>query len=152
MKPKIYFILGSFLSLLALTGLSISALYLSNLSFFILRRQGHMIGPGRWNNIISAFPLWIPVVAAVSAVLAIIVLKKYDFSYKKNFYLIIIAFLSAIILGGIAFDLLGLNDIFLRRGPMRRFYRQFDTDPNFDQFPRRQNLHQPGRGRFFEQN
>lgn len=75
---------------------------------------------------IDRFPLWIPLLAIISIILGIWMLKKYDFSYKKNFWLIIIGFIISIILTAFALDYLGFNDAWSRKGPMRRFYQQLE--------------------------
>ena len=75
---------------------------------FSIRNHGPM-GDIRLQQIISNFPLWAPIVAGLGIILGISLLKKYDFSYKKNYYLIIIAILSAIILSGILIDKFNLD-------------------------------------------
>lgn len=125
MKPKWYFVLGSIFSLIGLIGLVIIAVFLTNLTFFLLKKHGPM-GQWRLQQLIETFPLWIPIVALVSIVLGILFLKKYDFSYKKNFWLIAFAFFISIIFAGFAINQLGLNNYWSRRGPMRRFYQQFE--------------------------
>jgi hypothetical protein len=56
-------------------------------------------------------------------------LKKYDFSYKKNFLLIIVGLVLAIFLAAFTIDSLGFNEFWARKEPMRRFYQHLD--PNF---------------------
>lgn len=57
-------------------------------------------------------------------------LKRYDFSYKKNFWLIAGGFVLAIVISGMLIDILGLDKIWSRRGPMRRFYQKNQQLPN----------------------
>ena len=54
-------------------------------------------------------------------------LKKYDFSYKKNFHLIIIGIITSIIIAGLFIDYLGLNDVWSHQGIMRRLYQQSEN-------------------------
>ncbi len=126
MKPRWYFVLGSSLMILGLVSSSISAIFLTNLSFFLLRQHG----PGAWKLqlILESFPLWIPLLAFFGIAIGIFLLKKYDFSYKKNFYLIIGTFVIAIILGAFIIDLTKINDTWFRQKPMRRFYQQLEIE------------------------
>jgi hypothetical protein len=131
MKPRWYFVLGSLLMIAGLAGFSIGAVFLTNLMLFSLRQHGPM-GQWRLQALLSSFPLWIPILAIAGTVLGIWMLKKYDFSYKKNFWLIIIGFISSIVIAAYIIDYLGLNDIWSRQGPMRRFYQQIQGQkPSF---------------------
>ena len=125
MKPRWYFVLGSLLMVVGLAGFSMGAVFLTNLTFFLLRQHGPM-GQWRLQIMLDSFPLWVPILAVIGIVLGIVMLKKYDFSYRKNFWLIIAGFIISIILAAFVLDYLGLNDIWSRRGPMRRFYQQID--------------------------
>lgn len=123
MKPRWYFILGSLLTLVGLVSSVILAVFLTNLTIFLLRRHGPM-GQWRLQQILTGFPWWAPVLALLGIISGIWLLKKYDFSYRKNFKLIIIGFLLTIFLSAFIIDNLGLNDLWSRQGPMRRFYLQ----------------------------
>lgn len=143
MRPKWYFVIGSLLSLVGLVGLTIGAVFLGNITFFLLRSHGPM-GQWRLESMIASFPWWIPILAIGGMVLGIWLLKKYDFSYKKNFLLIVIGFVASIIIASWAIDRLGLNETWSRRRPMRRFYQRLEKQENF--FPK-------SRGnRFYRQN
>ena len=139
MKPRWYFIMGSLLTIAGLVGFSIGTVFLTNITLFLIRRHGPM-GQWRLQQLLSSFPLWIPVLAILGIVLGIWMLRKYDFSYKKNFWLIILGFIFSVILAAFVIDQLGLNDMWSRQGPMRRFYQQIEGQA----FPRGQ-----GQGRAF---
>lgn len=124
MKPKWYFVLGSLILFSSLVGLSMGAIFLVNLNIFLIRRGG-IFNPWRLQTILSTFPLWIPTIAVLGVILVIWLLKKYDFSYKKNFKLIIAIFVSAILLAGFLLDGLKLNE-YLLRGRMRNFYQNVE--------------------------
>jgi hypothetical protein len=126
MRPKWYFVLGSSLLFLALVTLIILAVFLFNVSLFALRRQGPM-HLWRLEMLLSNLPLWIPILAILALWGGIKLLKKYDFSYKKNFLLIIITFVIAIISAAWAIDSLGLNELWSRKEPMRRFYQNLEN-------------------------
>lgn len=145
MKPRWYFVLGSSLLFFALVVLIIAAVFLFNLTVFILRRQGPM-RLWRVEMLISELPLWIPILAVLALWGGIKLLKKYDFSYKKNFLLIIVGFVLAIILVAFTFDSLGFNEFFARKEPTRRFYQHLN--PNVEGKQLKNNSGQ-GNGRQF---
>ncbi len=127
MKPRLYFIAGSVIGLFSLVGISFGLIFLFNLIIFLLRRHGPM-GQWRIEMMLSSFSWWIPVVAIAGIILSVFLLKKYDFSYKKNFVLIIIAFIASIIVSAFLIDSLGLNEVWSKRGPMRNFYHKLESD------------------------
>jgi hypothetical protein len=137
MKPRWYFLLGSFSMITGLVGLSIGVAFLTNLTLFLFRQHGPG-GQWRLELILNSFSWWIPAVAIIGISLGIWLLKRFDFSYKKNFPLIVIGFIFSIFIAALAMDVFGFNDIWSKRGPMRRFYQQLE---NRDSIPQR------GRGR-----
>ena len=139
MKPKWYFLLGSLSIFVALVGLVIVTIFLISLVTFSLRTHGPM-GTVRYQQIISNFPWWAPIVVIVGLITGVILLKKYDFSYKRNFLFINMRFISALLLAGILIDTLGFDNLWIKRGPMRRFYQQYNGDYN-------QEWNNNGRGR-----
>ncbi len=120
MKPRIYFIIGSIVSFIGLVGLMIGAVFFTNLTLFLLRKQGP--GTGRLIQMFDAFPLWVPFIALILVILGILLLKKYDFSYKKNFPVLILTVILAVVLSAKIIDTIGLNETWSRSGPMRRLY------------------------------
>jgi len=137
-KPKWYFAAGSLLLFSGLVSLSVGAIFLINLTIFILRKRGP-ITCWRLQTMIENFPLWVPVLAVIGIILGVRLLKKYDFSYKKNFKLIVISFILAVLFAGFLIDRLGLNDYWARRGSMKRFYQRFEPRNDFNKSGRRCN-------------
>ena len=135
MKPRWFFVAGSVFSVAGLVAFSIAAVFLTNLTVFLLRKHGPM-GEWRLQMMLESFPWWIPVLAIGGIMAGIWLLKKYDFSYKKNFWLIIAGFIVSVLIAAFIIDRLGLNDMWRRQGPMRRFYQQIEGD-GF-QYPGRQ--------------
>ena len=131
MKPKWYFIIGSTLSIVGLAALSVVSIYFVNIISFLLRKHGPM-GQWRLETMLNSFPIWVPILAVVGIVFGALLLKKYDFSYKKNFTFIIVGFVISIILSGFLVDSLGLNDVWGRKGNMRRFYQQLENSDNLN--------------------
>ncbi|MCK9597325.1 hypothetical protein M0R19_09140 [Candidatus Pacearchaeota archaeon] len=126
MRPKWYFIIGSIFSIAGLVGLSTVSIFLINIILFLLRKN-RLMGQWKLEVMINSFPWWILILAIFGIALGIWMLKKYDFSYKKNFFLIIISFVFSIIIAGFIIDNLGLNEIWSRRNIMRRFYQQIEN-------------------------
>ncbi|MCK4822737.1 hypothetical protein KA005_43640 [bacterium] len=126
MKPRWHFVAGSVMLLSGLVGLSMGIIFLVNLSVFLIRRTGPL-ATWRLQSVISTFPWWIPIFALAGIILAIRLLKKYDFSYKKDFPLLIIAFVISVFLAGFLLDALGLNR-HLSGGRMRKFYQQIELE------------------------
>jgi uncharacterized membrane protein len=82
------------------------------------------MGSYRLAELVASFPWWAPLLAIAGFVLGIWLLKKYDFSYKRNPWAIAAIFLAAVILAGIAIDLTGLSDVWMKQGFMRRYGQQ----------------------------
>jgi hypothetical protein len=129
MKPRVYFIAGSILTFLGLVSSVIVSVFLIGLIRFSLRSHGPMASY-RLDQILSSFPWWAPVLAIVGLIAGIWLLRKYDFSFKINFKVVIVGFILAVIVGGWIIDSIGLNDFLIRRGPMQGIMRQYMQDNN----------------------
>lgn len=127
-----YFVLGSLLSIFGLVGLTIFAIFIINLLFFVSRSHGPMFS-FRLTQIISSFPWWLLILAILAIFAGIFLLKKYDFSYQKNFRLIVFLFILSIILSAWLMDYFGLNESLLRQKRMRRFYQYLNTSQTYPQ-------------------
>jgi hypothetical protein len=127
MRPRWYFVLGSLAMMLGLVSSFVTAVFVINLNFFLLRQHGPM-GQWRLEQMLTSFPLWLPLLAAATIFTGFSLLKKYDFSNQHNFKLIAIAVMIAALAAGAAIDQLGLNDIWLKRDPMRGIYQHLRID------------------------
>ena len=125
MKPRWYFVMGSIAMIAGLVGLTIVSIFFVNITIFSLKTHGPM-GAIRYQELLASFPWWAPVFVLVGLGCGIWMLKKYDFSYRKNFLFVILAFIAAIIISGIFMDYFGINTFLSRQGQMRRFYQQID--------------------------
>jgi hypothetical protein len=122
MKPRWYFVLGSVLFLVSLVILSVGVMFLFNLMFFALRMQGPMAS-WRMSMALSHFPWWGLALSLVGLVAGVKLLKRYDFSYKKNSGLIMIIFVLVMVAAGLLFDRIGLNERLMRKRPrIQKFY------------------------------
>lgn len=135
MRPKVYFVIGSTLAFIGLVASIFTSVFLFGLFRFSIRSHGPM-GEYRWEQLLSSFPWWALLVAIFGLVLGIWFLRRYDFSYKIDFKIVVVGFIFAIIVAGWVFDMTGLNDIFYRQGPMKGMMRQYMQD----------NTLQPGSG------
>ncbi len=125
MKSKWYFAVGSAFMLLGTIVTTVMAVFLINLTIFLIKKQGP--GYGRLTIMLNSFPFWVPILAFFGIGTGIYFLKKYDFSYKKNFFVIIIGFIASIIIAGFVINQLGLNDIWSRHSLMRMFYQRIEN-------------------------
>jgi len=121
MRPKLYFIIGSVLVFVSLILSALSSVFLFGLIRFSLRSHGPM-GQYRFEQLLSSFPWWAAILAVLGLIIGLWLVRKYDFSYKINFKIVIIGFVTAIIIAGYLVDVLGLNDVFSRQGCMNRIY------------------------------
>ena len=137
MKPRLYFLAGSIIGFLSLISLAIASIFLLNLTLFLIRKQGP--GYHRLQVMLSSFPWWIPILGLIFLIAAILLLKKYDFSYRRNFALIIFSFILAIIISVWVIDYLGISQIWSKRS-LRRFYQPLKSNHHqmFNQFKSRQ--------------
>jgi hypothetical protein len=71
-----------------------------------------------------------PIFAILGLITGIWLLRKYDFSYKINFKVIVISFVVAIIVAGWVIDMIGLNDVLFRQGPRQGIMRQYLQENN----------------------
>lgn len=116
MKPKIYFMLGSALTLIGVILSSITSIFLVGLVRFSIRSNGVM-SQYKIDQMVRNFPWWTTVLAILALVLGIWLIRKYDFSYKANFLYIILLFVITIIISGWIVDIAGLNDVIYKHGP-----------------------------------
>lgn len=123
-RPKIYFILGSLLAFLGLVSSIVVSVFLFGLMRFLSRAHGPM-GEYRLEQLLSSFPWWAPVFAVLGLISGIWLLRRYDFSYKIDFKIIIAGFILAIISAGVLIDMTGVNDTWVRRGPMKGMMQKY---------------------------
>jgi len=129
MKPKWMFVVGTIAMILGLVGAYILSSFLVSIISFSLRNHGPM-REYRLQELLASFPFWAVGLAIVGLVLGIILLRKFEFSYKKNFWFIILAFIAAIIISGWLADYFGIEKIWSKQGKMHRLYQQYGGNRN----------------------
>ena len=124
MKPRWYFVLGSLGMFIGLIGISTVSAFLFSLTLFSLKSHGPM-GSTRLQQLLQNFPWWALGIAFVGTVLGVLMLKKFDFSYKKNFLTIVIIFIGSIIIAGFTIDYLEIDSLWARGRMMRGLYQNY---------------------------
>jgi hypothetical protein len=119
MRPKIYFIFGSILTFLGLVASIATSVFIIGLISFLLRSNGRMLGYNKIEYLSSVFAWWLPLIAVLGLIVGIILIRKYDFSYKINLKKAIVLIIFAVIISGWLIDVLGFNDLLVRKGLMR---------------------------------
>lgn len=132
MRPKVYFVIGSILTFIGLVLSILTSVFLIGLMRFSLRAHGPM-GEYQLEELLSHFSWWGPICALLGLVIGIWLLRRYDFSYKINFKVLIIGFIAAIIVAGWVLDMTGLNDVLLHRGPTQGIMQQYLEENNTQQ-------------------
>lgn len=133
MRPRLYFVFGSILLGLGLTGAILTAVFFLNLFVFHLRVRGPVsylqLGPPGILPFVTTFPWAILLASMVAVATGLTLLKRYEFSYKMNFVVLAIVLLVVVGVLGFLLDRVGFNERVAPQPPMRRFYRHyFDQD------------------------
>lgn len=122
MKPKSYFILGSILMAIGvISAITVAILFLS-VDIFSLRLHGPFYQK-HINHMLAIFPWWSLIISLMGIISGYYLLKKYDFSYKKNAKAILIFVIICVILAAYLIDYFSLNNILLKQPPFKGFYQ-----------------------------
>ncbi len=123
MRPKWMFVAATISLVFGIVGVYILSAFLVSIVSFSLRTHGPM-GEVRYQELLDSFPLWAVCLAIIGLIIGVFLLKKFDFSYKKNFVLIILIFVIAVLISGWLADYLGLARVWSKQGQLRRLYHQ----------------------------
>ena len=136
MRPKIYFVCGSLVLFLGVAATTVFAIFFTNITLFALRAIGPFDSM-RLAFLWSVFPWWAPVIGILGIALGIILLKQYDFSYKRSPLWIVLGFLIVVFLFGWMMSRSVLNQRLYMRGPqfMRRVDHERMMEEGFRRFP-----------------
>ena len=133
MLPKWYFYLASILLWLSVIVLLTITLFLLNLIIFRFRIQQltgiSFTGPFLWHFLRYRFPWLIFSLSIGGFYIALQLLKKFDFSYRKNWQLIVLGLLIALLISGAILDRIGLNERLQKRRLLRPLYHQQAIPP-----------------------
>lgn len=126
-RPKWHFVLGATLSSVGLIITMSMSLLAIHLLKFRLTHPG--IGAARkLDFILTNLPWYIPVLGVLGLVGGYYLLKRYDFSYRKNFGYIVLAIIISLLLGSYALSSLRLDDFLTKRGYFRQIYQDQSND------------------------
>ncbi|GAB4218711.1 MAG: hypothetical protein Fur009_1010 [Candidatus Microgenomates bacterium] len=123
MKPKWYFVLGSLLLFIGFLLATMSSIFIFNLILFLLRTHYGPMYQYRLQMILLNYPWWLILIGFLSIFFGVRLLKEYDFSYKKNFWFLVLGYILIIFLSAYIIDYFNLNRFFTRGGFMKRFYQ-----------------------------
>ena len=126
MKPRSYFIIGSLLLGIGLTGVLVLTVFFVNLMTFRLRTHNPFsylwFGHSGLKPFLTVFPWW-PLLLIVGGFAGgIILLKRRDVSYKKGFFALIIGLIISISTLGFLLDKMDFNRRTKGLKPLRPFY------------------------------
>lgn len=127
MRPKIYFILGTILSLIGIITSFIVTTFIFGIIRFYLRSSNGKMAEYKLNLLLENFPWWMIFIAIASLTLGIYLFKKYKYLYKIKTIYLILGFILTTILAGILIDISGFNDVLYKRGYIRQFIQQNQT-------------------------
>ncbi len=135
MRPRTYFIAGSILSALGLFISSTVLVFVLYLTRFAITHPG----PGAERKLallLSNLPWYIPALALASLVGGLYLLRRYDFSYKKNFGYILAIIVAGLWIGSIALERSRIEEFLTQRGIFRRLNLQQNSPrPSAPNFP-----------------
>lgn len=122
-RPRIYFILGALLGILGLTITIIICVLFVEITLFRLRAHGPLgylwFGPYGIRAFIETFPILPVGLSVLTLILGILIIRRYDMSYKTSFKGIILILLIAIGLSGLVLDRIGVHQQIARFEPLR---------------------------------
>lgn len=124
-RPKGYYVIGSILTFIGTIFSIVSSSFLFGLLRFSMRAHYGRGAQYKIDSAISNFPWWIVILAILSLSLGIWLIKKYNFSYKIKPVFLIVSFVFAILISGIAIDLTGFNESLYRRPQMKNFMDKY---------------------------
>jgi len=135
MKPRIFFVISSLLLSFGLF-LSIAlASFLINLISFRLRIHAPFqylrFGKPGYLPFLHVFPWSMLILAIASIIIGIVIIRKYDISYKKSFWGIAIGLIVFAIIFGLVIDKTGINERASKFPPMREMYHRESVGPDW---------------------
>lgn len=126
MRPRLYFVLGSILLGIGLGMAVVLGAFFFNLAFFRLRVHEPLgflwFGQPGLRPFIFTFPWFRLLLAFIFIVLGIILLRRYEISYKKSFLALAISLAILVFTTGFLIDRIGFNEQVRRVPPMQPFY------------------------------
>lgn len=119
MRPKIYFVFGSLLLGFGLSLAIFLAVFFMNIIYFHFRMR------------VFYFPWSSLGITIISLLLGLMLLRKYDFSYRKSFFLLTLILTGIVFFLSFVLNVLRLNERARRIRHFQPFYREriFERKP-----------------------
>jgi hypothetical protein len=135
MKPRIFFVVSSlFLSFGLFLSIALAS-FLINIMSFRLRVHAPFeylkFGRHGYLPFFHIFPWPMLILAIASIIIGIIIIRKYDISYKKSFLGIAVGLIIFAIIFGIVIDKTGFNERASKFPPMREMYHRESVGPDW---------------------
>lgn len=132
MRPRVYFVVGSALLGIGLAGAVVLTILFISLAFFRLRTHAPFgflwFGQFGLRPFFATFP-WLPLlVAVVGFIGAIVLLQRYDISYKWGLAGLAVGLLALVLTVGLLLSPLGFNKRARQLPPLRPFYQDRFAD------------------------
>lgn len=132
MRPHFYFVLGSALLALGMMLAFMAAVLLTNLSTFQMRLHKPIdflqFGQYGIRPFLSTFP-WLLIILTLAAIACgILLLKKYDISYKRNFTLLVVWLVVLALGAGFLLDQIGFSERAEKIKQIQSLYKAKDID------------------------
>ena len=124
MHPRLYFVAGTILVGTGVGGFLLLALFFANLSVHRFRMHYYLMHGFNFFD----FPWIYLLITVIGLTAGIILLKKYDISYKKSLLAIAALITGIIILMAVVIDSSGFNDRARQHRQFMRFYRDSDLE------------------------
>ncbi len=118
MRPRLYFVLGSLITFIGLVMSILASTFALSFIKLSLRGGGRM-AEYKMDVLLSHFSWWGPIIALSSLTFGIWLLRQYEFSYKKNFFVVVGGFIFAIAIASSVLDMTGLSEVMFQRGPLK---------------------------------
>ncbi len=126
MRPRLYFLAGSVLLSIGLGMAVVFGAFFINLAFFRFRIHEPLsflwFGQFGLRPFILTFPWFRLFLAFIFIILGIILLRRYEISYKKSFLVLAINLAILVLTVGFLADRIGFNERIERMPPLRPFY------------------------------
>jgi uncharacterized membrane protein YdcZ (DUF606 family) len=118
-RPKGYYIIGSILTFVGTVFSVTTSSFLFGLLRFSMRSHYGRGAQYKIDTAISNFPWWLFILAILSIILGLWLIKKYNFSYKIKPAFLVLIFIFSVFVSGIVIDLTGFNDSLYRKPQMK---------------------------------
>lgn len=134
-EPKWHFVVGSFFTTFGLVTLLILAAYLFALSFYLLKMHSSLyylwFGSRGARAFVETFPVMYLVLAMVTLVGGVMILRKYDIAYKMKQEYLVVGLLMGLLVAILGMESMGLNTTLSKKRAVRALYMQYSAQQHW---------------------